>query len=253
MQRSIVDFPEPDGPGDHDRGAAFDLEIDPVEDEVVAEALADAVELDQAPVLRGSLHRRGDSTHTKRSGGAGHRDGSALAPPNVGAPPHRLSIPLGGMVRCRKSGPARRRRVGSPRRARPSPRDADRGRRPDRRRRQRHPALPDRLRDRRGRRHRDRHRARVLGPRDDPARGRARLRLRLQPDQPAAAAGRAGARRRGPDRSRLGHALDRDDGGRRQRDHARHSRRDGRRASTRCSSGAAWRSRSPSRSSSPCR
>ena len=40
MQRSIVDLPEPDGPGDDNGGAAVDLEVDPVEDQVVAEALA---------------------------------------------------------------------------------------------------------------------------------------------------------------------------------------------------------------------
>ena len=59
MQRSIVDLPEPDGPGDDHRRAAVDLEIDAVEHEVVAEALADAVELDQVPPLVRALHRRG--------------------------------------------------------------------------------------------------------------------------------------------------------------------------------------------------
>jgi hypothetical protein len=41
------------------------------------------------------------------------------------------------------------------------------------------PALPDRLRDRRGRRRRDRHGARLVGPGHDRAGDRARLPLRL--------------------------------------------------------------------------
>ena len=56
------------------------------------------------------------------------------------------------------------------------------------------------------------------------ARGRPRLPLRLRADQPAAAARRPGARRRDPDRPRLRHAQHRDDGDRRQPDHASSSR-----------------------------
>ena len=46
----------------------------------------------------------------------------------------------------------------------------------------------------------------------DRPRDRARVPVRLLADEPAAAARRAGARRRRPDRARVGHALDRDHG-----------------------------------------
>ena len=62
---------------------------------------------------------------------------------------------------------------------------------PEPRRVQRHRALPDRVRDRRGARHGHRHRAGVLRPRHDRPGGRARVRLRLQLHERAAAALRA--------------------------------------------------------------
>ena len=47
MQRSSVDLPEPDGPGDDDRLAPGDREADAVEDDVVAERLANVADIDQ--------------------------------------------------------------------------------------------------------------------------------------------------------------------------------------------------------------
>ena len=93
----------------------------------------------------------------------------------------------------------------------------------------RHPPLPDRLRHRRDPRPDDRHRPRVGQPRHHRRRDRPGVRLRLLPVDPAAAAGGPRARGRPDRRPRGRHAVDRDDGGRRQPGHGRHPGRDGRR------------------------
>ena len=79
-QRSSVDLPEPRRADQHDALAALDVEVDVAQDDVVAERLADAVELEQAH--RGDLDsdaRRAVHALLAREvvGEPGHRDGEA--------------------------------------------------------------------------------------------------------------------------------------------------------------------------------
>ena len=119
---------------------------------------------------------------------------------------------------------------------------------------QRHAPLPHRLRDRRGGGRDHRHGARLVGLARR-SRWRSRSRSCSATRSRACRCCAAGSRSRAvdSDRARVGHALDRGHGGRRQRDHPRRSRARWRRASTTCCSGARCRSRCPSPASSPTR